>query len=54
MSYPVTDDDVPGIFMLVCPLEGNLNFSKKGKTAMKIKTNVKAGATNGEVVIGST
>jgi hypothetical protein len=29
-------------------------FQKKGKTTMKVKTNVKAGATNGTVYIGAT
>jgi len=31
-----------------------IEFSRKGKTSMKIKTNVKAGASNGDIVIGTT
>ena len=31
----------------------NLNFSRKENTGMKIKTHVKAGASNGEIVIGA-
>jgi len=31
----------------------DINFSRKGKTAMKIKTNVKAGATEGDIHIYS-
>jgi len=27
-------------------------YSKKGKTSMRIKTNVKAGATNGDIRVG--
>jgi len=32
----------------------DINLSMKGKTSMKIKTNVKAGASNGDIIIGST
>jgi len=31
----------------------DINFSRKGITNMKVKTNVKAGATEGDIRIGS-